>query len=379
MTKHSKIRMALLIAILNLILAALFMYGSTYQEKPAVTPSAAQDDIDKKASSVPPAKTLEDWAQQYKDIKLIDAHNHSASNRAYDWKLDMIWDKYGVDRIVLFGNVSEPSAVGTDKITWKAYQQYPERFIPFASGIHLLEPSGLKAAKDYLEQGYFGLGELAIASTYSEALAHSIWKTEHPMDGILPDLYALCAEYKAPILMHIDPPQGIPMLKLEEAAKKYPDTIFIFAHANAYNSPENVRSLLREHPNVYADFFAGFTAFNPSSAYKLEDFVPIIKEFPDRFLLSTDSGYGLTSEENAIQAMYMLLDALDDPELINKIAFGNIERLIRDQPITRSQLAAVRQLENRTGKKYDTANLSKEEASKLLLEAGQPLPGTEDE
>lgn len=378
MTKHSKIRMALLIAILILILAALFMYRSTQQEKPAVTPSAAQDDIDK-ASSVPLAKTLEDWAQQYKDIKLVDAHNHSASNRAYAWKLDMMWDKYGVDRIVLFGNVSEPSAVGTDKITWKAYQQYPEQFIPFASGIHLLEPSGLKAAKDYLEQGFFGLGELAIASTYSEALAHSIWKTEHPMDGILPDLYALCAEYKAPILMHIDPPQGIPMLKLEEAAKKYPDTIFIFAHANAYNSPENVRSLLREHPNVYADFFAGFTAFNPSSAYKLEDFVPIIKEFPDRFLLSTDSGYGLSSEENAIQAMYMLLDALDDPALIDKIAFGNIERLIRDQPITGTQLAAVRQLENRTGKKYDTANLSKEEASKLLLQAGQPLPGTEDE
>ncbi|MDT8974630.1 amidohydrolase family protein [Paenibacillus sp. chi10] len=199
------------------------------------------------------------------------------------------------------------------------------------------------------------------------------------MDGILPDLYALCAEYKAPILMHIDPPQGIPMLKLEEAAKKYPDTIFIFGHANAYNSPENIRSLLSEHPNVYADFFAGFTAFNPSSAYKLEDFVPIIKEFPDRFLLSTDSGYGLTSEENAIQAMYMLLDAFDDPVLAKKIASGNIERLIRDQPITSTQLAAVRQLENRTGKKYDTVNLSKEDASKLLLEAGQPLPGTEDE
>lgn len=378
MTKQTKIRTALLIAILVLILAALFMYGSTQQEKPATISSAAQDDI-KEAASVPPAKTLEDWAQQYKDIKLVDAHNHSASNRAYDWKLDMMWDKYGVDRIVLFGNVSEPSAVGTDKITWKAYQQYPERFIPFASGIHLLEPSGLKAAKDYLEQGFFGLGELAIASTYSEALAHSIWKTEHPMDGILPELYALCAEYKAPILMHIDSPQGIPMLKLEEAAKKYPDTIFIFGHANAYNSPESIRSLLSEHPNVYADFFAGFTAFNPSSAYKLEDFVPIIKEFPDRFLLSTDSGYGLTSEENAIQAMYMLLNALDDPVLAKKIASGNIERLISEQPATHSQLAAIRQLENKTGKKYDTANLSKEDASKLLLEAGQPLPGTADE
>lgn len=236
-----------------------------------------------------------------------------------------------------------------------------------------MDPSGLQTVKEYLEKGFFGLGELAVASTYSEALAHSTWKTEHPMDGILPDIYALCAQYKAPILMHIDPPEGYPMLMLEEAADKYPDTIFIFAHANAFNSPDKIRSLLKEHSNVYADFFAGFTAFNPSSVYELEDYVPIIKEYPDRFLLSTDSGYGISSEEHAIQAMYMLLEAVDDPEIAKKIASGNIERLIRDQPATRTQLAAVRHLENISGQKYDTSNMSKEEAGKLLIENSQQM------
>ncbi|WP_098744894.1 hypothetical protein [Paenibacillus sp. EZ-K15] len=51
--------------------------------------------------------------------------------------------------------------------------------------------------------------------------------------------------------------------------------------------------MLKKHPNLYADFFVGFTASNPESANQLDDIVSVIKQFPDRFLLSTDSGYGL--------------------------------------------------------------------------------------
>ncbi|MGZ9584294.1 amidohydrolase family protein [Paenibacillus marinisediminis] len=379
MTKRYKIRAALLLALLAISSTALFVYRPAQTDESIFQPTLEQNEIEtlETATTKPHVKTLEDWTQQYKDMKLVDAHNHSATNYEFRLKIDRMWNRYGVDRIVLFGNVSDPSAVYTDEIAWEAYQQHPERFIPFASGINLLEESGVQVAEEYLEKGFFGLGELAVASTYSEALAHSSWKTQHPMDGFLPDIYELCAQYKAPILMHIDPPEGYPILKLEEAAKKYPDTIFIFAHANAYNSPDNIRSLLKEHSNVYADFFEGFTAFNPSSAFKLEDYVPVIKEFPDRFLISTDSGYGISSEKDAIQAMYMLLEAIDDPEVAMKIASGNIERLIREQMATRTQLTAIRQLENKSGKKYDTSNMSKEQAGKLLIEESKKLSNTQ--
>ncbi|MCG7410283.1 amidohydrolase family protein [Paenibacillus sp. ACRRX] len=314
------------------------------------------------------SRTLVEWTKLYKNMPLIDAHNHSATNQAYKWNLEMMWDPYGVDKVVIFGDVSKPSAVQTDKYAWEAYEQYPDRFIPFSSGINLLARSGLKTVKHNLEQGYFGIGELAIASTYSEVLGGSIWKTKHPMDGVLPDIYALCAQYKVPILMHIDPPEGMPMLKLEDAVKQNPETIFIFAHINAYNSPSKIRALMKKHSNVYADFYAGYTVFDPSSTYKLEDFVPLMKEFPERFLLSTDSGYGLVSEKKAIEAIYILIDMLDNRELALQITAGNMERLIRKQPATQTQLAALRQLESRTGKQYDLKKLNKVDAGRLLIE-----------
>lgn len=311
-------------------------------------------------------KSLAELVVEYGDLQLIDAHNHDASGYAYSSMLDT-WKQNSVDRIVLFGNVSDPSAIGTDEIAWKAYQEAPDRFIPFFSGINLLDESGIQTVKNNLEKGYFGIGEIAAASTNSPALANVAWKTKHPMDGVLPEIYKLCAEYKAPVLLHIDPPSGEPVSKLEEALENNPDTTFIFAHINAYNSPDNVEYLLKKHPNLYADIFAGFTAFNPESANRLDDFVSVIKKFPDRFLLSTDSGFGLTGgEEKAIEEMYQLIDALDDRRIAQQVAGGNLERLIRMQPATKTQLEALRKANNLPAMEKDLPSLTKEEAGKLL-------------
>ncbi|SFL57364.1 Amidohydrolase [Paenibacillus sp. 1_12] len=240
-------------------------------------------------------KSFEDLVKEYGDIPLFDAHNHDASDYKYKG-MKNIWEKTAVSRIVLFGDVSEPSAVRTDDIAWEAYRDRPDVIIPFFSGINLLEASGVDTARSMLEKGYFGIGEIAAASTNSPVLSKVAWKTKNPMDGVLPQIYELCAEYKVPVLLHIDPPNGLVLEKFKEALKLYPNTTFIFAHANAFNSPSNIRELIMTYPNVYADFFAGFTAFNPESSNKLKDFVPVMKDFPDRFMLSTDSGFGLKSE-----------------------------------------------------------------------------------
>lgn len=170
--------------------------------------------------------------------------------------------------------------------------------------------------------------------------------------------------------LHIDPPFGYPVMKLEEAAKEYPDTTFIFAHANVYNSPNNLRELLRKHSNIYADFSAGFTAMNPDSSNKLEDFVPVIKEFPDRFMLSTDSGYGLAGgEESAIEAMYRMMDAIGDREIVKRIAYDNLAALIKNQPASKTQIEAIRKL-GRKGLPEDLSKLTKSEAGMILYSKG---------
>ncbi|MBW7474354.1 amidohydrolase [Paenibacillus oenotherae] len=312
--------------------------------------------------------SLTQLIELYGGLPLADVHNHGASSSNYTSIINL-WQRNGVDRIVLFGDVSEPSAVNTDETAWEAYEAHPDVIIPFFSGIDLHDPSSVEVAREKLERGYYGIGEIAAASTHSPLLANVPWKTEHPMDGYLPQLYELCAEYKAPLLLHIDPPSGVAVDKLEEALEAYPDTTFIFAHANVYNSPDNIRRLLAEHPNLYVDFYAGFTAFNSGSNDSLEDFVEVMRAFPDRFLLSTDSGFGLRSKELAIEAMYGMIHSLDDRKLAAKIAYENFDALMKRQPATRTQLQEIRKLKGAAADRAASAAapLTKMEAGLILL------------
>ncbi|MEW9699397.1 amidohydrolase family protein [Paenibacillus sp. SI8] len=327
---------------------------------PPASPAAA-------ATTAPPKqKSLADLIQEFGSLPLADAHNHDASGGAYSRMLNT-WKSYSMDRVVLFGDVSERSAIKTDEEAWRAYMDKPDFFTPYFSGFDLHDKGSLDVVRANLEKGFFGLGEIAAASTYSPVVSKVEWKANDPMDGFLPQIYELCAEYKAPILLHIDPPNGIVIDKLEEALTAHPNTIFIFGHANANNSPDNVKRLLEKHPNLYADFFAGFTVLSPQSTNKLEDFIPVMKQFPDRFMLSTDSGYGLSNEAAAILSMYRVLDALGDPDVARKIAYENLDTIIRNEPATKTQKDAILKQDPAR----DTAKLSKLEAGRILWEKGK--------
>lgn len=321
-------------------------------------------------SADPEAITLEVLVAKFKNLELIDAHNHDASGMKY-LLMQKSWQDYGVKQVVLFGDVSEPSAVLTDSMAWSAYQKNPETIIPYFSGFDLHDPESLNVVRERLEQGYMGIGEIAAASTMSPVVSKVAWKANDPMDGYLPQIYDLAAEYQVPVLMHIDPPSGMPVQKLEQALDEHPETAIIFAHMNAYNTPTEMERLLSGHPNLYADFFAGFSIYNSAGGDKPEQFISVMKKFPDRFMLSTDSGYGIGSEEKAIDAMYRMLELMDDPELARKIAHDNLTALLSRQMATRTQREAILRLEQETGKSYDVEELSKVEAGIILAEAGK--------
>lgn len=315
---------------------------------------------------------LEALVEKYGDLGLTDVHNHDASG--FQWNRTAKWERNRVARVVLFGDVSEPSAVRTDKAAWSAYRKDPDRIVPYFSGFDLHDESSLEVVRAKLEQGYFGLGEIVAASTNSPVVSRVEWKGFDPMDGYLPQIYELCAQYKAPILLHIDPLAGTPLAKLEEALDAYPDTIIIVGHINAFNSPDNVEALMEKHPNLYGDFFAGFTDLNSASGYSLADYVPVIKKFSDRFLLSTDSGYGLPSEEAAIESMYRMLDLLsDDPAIMKRVAHDNYDAILQAAPATKTQLEAIKKLSFPDGNNPDITRLSKLEAGKILVDAGVDL------
>lgn len=302
----------------------------------------------------------------YRDLKVIDVHSHDA--RA---PLIAYWEQYGIDRTVIFGDISEPSAVLTDKMAWDDYKAYQDNIYPSFAGIQLRKnKKGIESTEEKLERGFLNIGELVAASTYSP-VANNEWKAKHPNWGNLPEIYNLAAQYQVPVLLHIDPPNGTPINLFKKALRDNPETIFIFAHGNVYNTPESLKNLLSEFDNLYVDFFAGFTRYNTGSEHSLEDFVPLIEAYPERFFLGTDSGVEVGYTES-IKAMYEIIDMLSSETAV-KIAFQNYERLIEQQPPTNWQIKKIKKLAkqlNITNKKY---HLNKRQANELIFELEEKL------
>ncbi|WP_337103519.1 amidohydrolase family protein [Paenibacillus sp. YIM B09110] len=300
----------------------------------------------------------------YRDLIMIDVHNHDAAHP----DPVSLWGRLGIDRIVLFGDVSEPSAQITDKAAWEHYRRDTSHLYPSFAGFPIYEEEGTRIVKANLEQGYLNIGEVVAASTASPIVSQVKWKANHPNDGFFPQIYDLAADYKTPILLHIDPPNGMPIEYLVRALKEHPDTIFIFAHANVFKPPSHIEGLIQEFPNLYIDFYPGFTAYDPSSTNKLEDFVPLIERYPERFFLSTDSGYSI-GKEKAAAAMFQMIDLLT-PETAVKVAYQNYESIIERQPPTETQIAKIKELTARLvePKRY---SLNKRKANELIFELEQ--------
>ncbi len=271
-------------------------------------------------------------ARKYADLTVIDVHNHDAAGARYKHSIKL-WDAYDIDQIVLFaGSITDPKAIEQDKTAWNASQEHPGRILLFFAGFDVNSEDSLVYVREQFKKGFLGIGEYIGAGYAKEsAVYHAQWKPKHPMDGHFPDVYALCAEYNAPILLHVDPvnPASLSMQMFEKALASHPRTTFIFAHANAFNTPDNLERLLETYPNLYIDFFPGFNLYNDEAKQSLESYVPLIERHPSKFLVSSDSGYGIEYYQ-AYEAIYALLDKLS-PNAREHIAHKNFENLIEQR------------------------------------------------
>ncbi|MBS4174991.1 amidohydrolase family protein [Bacillus sp. FJAT-49736] len=304
-------------------------------------------------------KTGEPLYEVYKNLPLIDVHNHQASEFPTS-----TYEQLGVDKTVLFGNISEYAAIHTDQLAWDDYKQRPDLVYPSFAGVNIYSKDGIKYAKDNLEKGYLAIGELAAASTYSPVVSNLEWKGEDPTSGNLGEIYNLAAKYKVPVLLHIDPPGGAPIEGLKRALTEHPHTNIIFGHANVANTPERIEDLLKNYDNLYIDFFAGYTEYDESSSYKIKDFIPLIEKYPNKFLFGTDGGFGI-GYDNAINAIYETIDQLS-PETAVKVAYQNYERLIETQPPTKTQIGNIQKYASEIRTK-ETLKLNKRMANELLF------------
>ncbi|MRG85780.1 amidohydrolase family protein [Salinibacillus xinjiangensis] len=330
--------------------------------------------IEQEFTQMKKGKTGQPLYEVYHDLPVIDVHNHSVEyfhmmesrNMNHVKSVKELWQQYGIDHTVLFGDVSEPSAIQTDRLSWRYYQEYPDLIYPSFAGIPLEKgKNGVEKVQEQLEKGYLNVGEIYAASRFSPS-ANVRWKGEHPYSGVLPEIYEVVAEYTTPIMLHIDPPRGKNMSYFRRALTNHPETLFIFAHGNVYTSPKKFENLLADYDNLYIDFFAGFTQYNESSQYKLRDFVPVIEKYPNQFMLGSDSGVEIGIEKS-YQAMYELIDQLT-PATAVKVAYQNYERLIEEQPFTKYQKNRIQELAEELMIENKTYRLNKHKANELIFE-----------
>jgi predicted TIM-barrel fold metal-dependent hydrolase len=340
---------------------------NTFSEQPKTSDFSANSSCQKQISSIRKnAKGKSNLAEKYKDLVMVDAMNHDAN--MYDSSIST-WTKKHIDYVSLSGYVSRESSLLTDELAWKGFSDYPDKFFPSFSGIDIYHQAGIEQTRKNLEQGFMAIGQIAAPSLVSPILATAEWKGKDPMDGNLPAVYKLAAQYRVPVLIHIDPPDAA-IDQFEEALDKFPSTTFIFGQSNVANSPESIEDLLKKHSNLYFDFYAGYTAYNPRDQYELKDYAKLLEKFPDKALLSTDSAVELTYDQ-AINAMYEMIDLLK-PETACKVSHQNFLGLMNLQTITETQKNTIQNLSVELGEKHELPK-SKIDANKLIFQLSKKM------
>ena len=108
--------------------------------------------------------------------------------------------------------------------------------------------------------------------------------------------------------------------------KSYPDALVLWAHSG-FDRPEKVREVLARHKNLWADL--AFRSDQSTGGQVSEDWLPVFKEFPDRFMVGTDTF--------APERWYYVSDHAEfsrkwistlPEELIERIAYKNAEDMI---------------------------------------------------
>jgi predicted TIM-barrel fold metal-dependent hydrolase len=105
--------------------------------------------------------------------------------------------------------------------------KYPERLIGFAC-FSILSPSAATEAERCLKYGLSGVGELAV---YGSGLDGEVVKS-------LEDIMAVCEQYDAPLLLHVNEPVGhqypgktpVTLTQVYQLIKTYPKNKIVLAH-----------------------------------------------------------------------------------------------------------------------------------------------------
>jgi len=224
-------------------------------------------------------------------------------------------------------------------------KQQQARLQPFISGFN---PTDMHAAEqvEHLIERYPGLwqGVGEILTRHDQLTALTEGETPRANHPALMKVYAMAGRYDLPVLLHsnltsLREETPIYLGELEEALSEHPETCFLLAHAGTSGGVEErqaplgtlppiLRALLSRYGNLYIDL-----SWSVKDHYLIDDGVPseewlaLIREFPDRFTLGTDLVGHFDSMERVLGEYEPLLEALPK-KVAEQLSHGNADALV---------------------------------------------------
>lgn len=179
-----------------------------------------------------------------------------------------------------------------------------------------------------------GFGELHLDNARSAGPGNERFARRVPVDNpVMRRVYAIADRHAAFVQIHMEgTPEGL--ADLARPARDHPRTTTILSHCLPWSGPATLRALFDALPNLMCELSATGPVHRIARVYDAErvrpEFLALIEDHPDRFMLGTDTCCGLESlyDEMIREARVYLLARLT-PKTREKVAYRNALRLLR--------------------------------------------------
>ena len=289
-------------------------------------------------------------------IAWFDAHKHMPKGLTAE-KIISVMDQENIARMILMGKGGPTSR---DVTTLQAYDQFPDRIVPFIGLNGYTAKNFTPEFFDYLDRQFgdgefLGMGEL-LSRHYSfstGALGTTLKAPDYDfsMDQpIVHDLMCLASKHDVVLMIHMEA-EDETILALERALADNPDAKVIWAHQTHLKTfggstkehthkadPSGIGRLLSEYPNLYADIAVGHELhhWTKGDGKIPEPWKKLYENYSDRFVVGYDMPFlEIWNSEKPIKFRTSLIRnwlSQLKPETQKKFAVANIEHILGDKP-----------------------------------------------
>ncbi|MHB1001810.1 MAG: amidohydrolase family protein [Armatimonadota bacterium] len=280
-------------------------------------------------------------------MTIIDSHVHYIDEYPLEYIETLLrrMDENGVDKCVLFGVQGDP--ICSDGGVWYAVNAHLDRFIPFACSVRCEYDRDADVFMNYaFKQPWKGVGEVYIDRTGEgsgtvypmrngdEAYYPHYCPADRHLNLVYGRIFAECGKHGFPVLVHcMDAPVMSELLAL------YPDTNFIWGHADFAPGENEALPLLDQHDNLYCDIGTMFRfcskmllsgEFSPDDQWlpnRFKAWQSAVSQHPSRMMWGTDIFVWSDLDQDAYRQSRDVFKLFCDPlsaESITNLAGKNL-------------------------------------------------------